>query len=354
MLTEKKGGRIILSAGSQQEVDDWIAAIRKVQGTEKSAVVEEPAPAHPTGQGVPESKRHAEAAVESPAEGKRAKMSIADFDIHKVLGRGKFGKVLLCSQKSTGKTYAIKVIKKHEDSKSTESQILRSIRHPFIVALHYAFQGTERLFLVMEYVNGGELYFHVSNFGRFSEERVRFYGAEILLAVQCLHGKGVIYRDMKLENILLDKDGHVKITDFGLSKQEDDDDDSDTSVVGTLEYLAPEVIIGLKNSAAVDWWAYGVVLFEMLCGFHPFYSEDREEIRDNILKAKIEYPNHVSANARDLIGRLLERSPKKRLGTGGGQEVQGHPFFASVDFVKLFNKQIEPPFKPELVRAVSI
>jgi tRNA A-37 threonylcarbamoyl transferase component Bud32 len=166
--------------------------------------------------------------------------TINDFEIHKVLGKGKYGKVVLCSQKSTGKVYAIKIIQKDaegdQDSDTLlETRILRTIRHPFIVGLHAAFQSPTRLYLVMDYVNGGELYFHVCQFGRFSEERVRFYAAEILLAMECLHGRGIIYRDLKLENLLLTRDGHVQVTDFGLSKTEDMVDND--KLVGTLEYL---------------------------------------------------------------------------------------------------------------------
>ncbi|KAI8812359.1 molecular mechanism For the regulation of protein kinase B Akt By hydrophobic motif phosphorylation [Cladochytrium replicatum] len=292
-------------------------------------------------------------------------MTIKDFEIHKVIGRGKFAKVLLCSQKSTGKVYAIKVMSKGEPGDSnTESQILRSIRHPFIVGLHYAFESKERLYLVMvrtstippysvkyfefkkEYVNGGELYFHISNFGRFSEERVCFYAAEILLAVGCLHRKGVIYRDLKLENVLLAKDGHVKITDFGLSKQGADVESEVIEIVGTLEYLAPEVILGREYSFAADWWAYGVILFEMLCGFHPFYDEDPNKIRKLIVDGLIEFPHFVSKESVDLLVRLLNRNPSERIKM---EDIQKHVFFSTIDFDKLFRKELPPPFVPELV-----
>ncbi|KAJ3047340.1 RAC-gamma serine/threonine-protein kinase [Rhizophlyctis rosea] len=381
-VMENSGEKHSFAVGSVQEVEEWINSIKvssRLAGRKTHAeiqVEEYGGQVEGGGRRVEEGQR-TERTMER--RGTMTKMSIADFEIHKVLGRGKFAKVLLCSQKSTQKVYAIKVLHKHsgdDENSRQESQILRSVQHPFIVGLYYAFQSKERLYLVMEYINGGELYFHVSNFGRFSEERVRFYGAEILLAVDYLHEKDVVYRDLKLENILLAKDGHVKITDFGLSKQEDDmeDDMSTVSIVGTLEYLvrfffirsftqlprsypsrvqtqAPEVLEGLENSFAADWWAYGVVLFEMLCGFHPFYSDDREMIRDNIISAEIEYPPHVTSDARDLISKLLNRNPMRRLGSGSGKgrEIMGRPFYASVDFGKLYRKEIEPPFKPELV-----
>ncbi|KAJ3087974.1 RAC-alpha serine/threonine-protein kinase [Quaeritorhiza haematococci] len=369
-LLDAKGDRYAFSVSTAQEADDWVRAIKmssKNAGRYGESMIMKTSSMPQSNRTTDVLKDAAHENLESssgsqqrPRDGGR-RLSISDFDIHKVIGRGKYGKVLLCSQKSTGKVYAIKVVSKEQDSSPNqsdgkspsssahkESQILRSIRHPFIVGLHCAFQSREKLYLVMEYINGGELFFHVSNFGRFSEERVRFYAAEILLAVECLHGKGIIYRDLKLENILLAKDGHVKITDFGLSKQEDEDD---TELVGTLEYLAPEVLQGRPCTFTVDWWAYGVVVFEMLNGFHPFYSENREEIKRNILRAPIEFPNDISNDSRDLIARLLQRNPKERLGCGGegGLEIRNHPFFASIDFAKLFNKAIEPPFKPDVV-----
>ncbi|KAI3639531.1 hypothetical protein MIR68_002225 [Amoeboaphelidium protococcarum] len=297
---------------------------------------------------------------------KEQAVSMDDFQVHKVLGRGKFGKVLLCQKKSNGQIYAIKVVKKSgiRDSREilnnkTENQILRAIRHPFIVGLHYAFQTDTRLYLVLEYVNGGELFFHISNFGRFSEERVKFYTAELSLALQSLHGKGILYRDLKLENILLDRDGHVKLTDFGLSKVNSDGvdnadggggDDDDSVIAGTFEYLAPEIIGGLTGSYAADWWALGVVMFEMLCGYHPFYCEDRDELCQRIMYMKIEYPQYVSADARDALHRLLHRDPNKRLccGSKGAIELQKHKFFSSIDFDLLFKKELPVPFRPEV------
>ncbi|KNC99070.1 AGC protein kinase [Spizellomyces punctatus DAOM BR117] len=373
VVLQKNGEKVVMAAGSEGEYADWVNCLKVGAHVGGGKEVETKSPSEaPSPSPVASELARAEPALvkdnsEIPEVGgkeKEVKMTMADFEIHKVIGRGKFAKVLLCSRKSTQKVYAIKVLTKPQASidtdvpssptstdPRTESRILRSIHHPFIVGLHYAFQSPERLYLVMEYVNGGELYFHVSHFGRFSEERVRFYAAELLLGLECLHGKGIIYRDLKLENILLTRDGHVKITDFGLSKHENEndipeDEDSDTiSVVGTLEYLAPEVLQGHPHTAAADYWAYGVVVFEMLCGFHPFYSEDREEIRLNILDAPIEFPSHVSPLAQDFIHRILDRNPAKRLVR---KMVQQHAFFKGVDWIKLFNKEVEVPFRPEL------
>lgn len=154
---------------------------------------------------------------------------------------------------------------------------------------------------------------------------------------------------MKLENILLDKDGHVKITDFGLSKQtEEEVEDDDSVIAGTFEYLSPEVIGGLNHSYPADWWAFGNVMFEMLCGYHPFYCEDREELFHRIMYYDVEYPDYAGAEAVDLLKKLFKRDPEQRIGTRGGQEIQAHPFFKSIDFDMLFDKKIEAPFKPEV------
>ncbi|KAJ3225137.1 RAC-alpha serine/threonine-protein kinase [Clydaea vesicula] len=370
VILDKKKEKNTFAANSEKECDEWVTAInharesfiKKIEERIQKRRTQTNLMELPQNLIVPGSlSKHTSIVSSTLDEGllteeiEEPSLSLTDFQIHKVVGKGKFAKVLLCSQKTTGKVYAMKVIQKEGENETTdacnESRILHSIIHPFIVCLLCAFQSPERLYLVMEYVNGGELFFHISNFGRFSEERVKFYSAEILLGVECLHGKGIIYRDLKLENILLSKDGHIKITDFGLSKREEDKEEDSSHVVGTLEYLAPEVLKGEKATYAADWWAYGVVLFEMLCGYHPFYSEEREYIHEFILNAPIEFPEHVSDEACDLAFKLLTRNPEKRLGSGGsgGLEIRSQKYFESIDFVKLFNKEIPVPFQPELV-----
>ncbi|ORZ39822.1 kinase-like domain-containing protein [Catenaria anguillulae PL171] len=292
--------------------------------------------------------------VSTRSRSKSSRATIDDFEFHRVLGKGKYGKVLLCSHKVSKKVFAIKVIQKDaesEDTARTESEILRSIKHPFIVGLHFAFQNPERLYLVMEYVNGGELFFHLSQSGRFPEKRAKFYAAEIILALQCLHGKGVVYRDLKLENILLDKEGHIKIADFGLSRLYTKEDETRTfSMAGTLEYFAPEVIEGVNYSFPADWWAFGVILFELLCGYHPFYNPNPDILYQLILRAPLEFPSFTSGKAADLITRLLDRDYKRRLGSGklGSREIQQHPFFKDIDWTKLFRKELPPPWRPDV------
>ncbi|XP_010083456.1 PREDICTED: RAC-beta serine/threonine-protein kinase-like, partial [Pterocles gutturalis] len=203
----------------------------------------------------------------------RAKATMNDFDYLKLLGKGTFGKVILVREKATGRYYAMKILRKEviiaKDEVAhtvTESRVLQNTRHPFLTALKYAFQTNDRLCFVMEYANGGELFFHLSRERVFTEDRARFYGAEIVSALEYLHSRDVVYRDIKLENLMLDKDGHIKITDFGLCKEGITDGATMKTFCGTPEYLAPEVLEDNDYGRAVDWWGLGVVMYEMMCG----------------------------------------------------------------------------------------
>ena len=277
-----------------------------------------------------------------------------NFMFHRVIGNGKFGKVVLLSQKHGSKVYAVKIVpKKGQDGRAIASQevdIMQSIHHPFIIGLHFAVETCDRLYLVMDYVNGGEFYFHLSNSGRFSENRTLFYATELLLALQYLHSKGIIYRDIKLENILLAKDGHIRIADFGLSKHEGNNSTAE-NIVGTAEYLPPEVISGRPFTFAGDWWAYGIALYEMLTACHPFYTEDRRQLYSNLMHARIEYPSYLSSAAKELLSGLLERDPRARLGNGrdGASEVMRQPFFRTVNWEQMEKKEVAPPFLPEII-----
>ncbi|KAJ3217352.1 RAC-alpha serine/threonine-protein kinase [Dinochytrium kinnereticum] len=335
-----------LSARTLSELDEWMEVLGASGcGILRNAILSKEKEA--------DSERESTSKPETATSNRKFLMN--DFEVHRVLGRGKYGTVMLCSQRSTSKVYAVKVIDKTLAEGAAgvdmmlETQILQSIRHPFIVSLHAAFQSPTRLYLIMDYVNGGELFFHVANFGRFDEVRVRFYSAEIFLAVRGLHEQGIIYRDLKLENILLDRDGHVKIADFGLSRQ-DGTPEEDTEILGTLEYLAPEVLEGKGTSFASDWWALGIVMFEMLCASHPFHSENRMGIMRNILQADVSFPDFVSAPAQDILIHLLNRQPKMRLGSrrAGSDEIQHHAFFQSINFDALESLEVVPPYIPQV------
>ncbi|XP_050069341.1 RAC serine/threonine-protein kinase [Anopheles maculipalpis] len=288
--------------------------------------------------------------------GKR-KVTLENFEFLKVLGKGTFGKVILCREKTTSKLYAIKILKKdviiQKDEVAhtmAESRVLKTTNHPFLISLKYSFQTVDRLCFVMQYVNGGELFFHLSRERIFPEDRTRFYAAEIISALGYLHSHGIIYRDLKLENLLLDKDGHIKIADFGLCKEDITYGRTTKTFCGTPEYLAPEVLEDNDYGHAVDWWGTGVVMYEMICGRLPFYNRDHDILFTLILMEEVKFPRSISPNARSLLSGLLVKNPKQRLGGGpdDAKEIMAHPFFASINWTDLEHKRITPPFKPQV------
>ncbi|XP_055340112.1 RAC-gamma serine/threonine-protein kinase-like [Paramacrobiotus metropolitanus] len=285
------------------------------------------------------------------------KMKLDDFEYIKLLGKGTFGKVMLGKERSSGKLYAVKMLRKEViiskdevEHTLTERRVLQSTRHPFLTYLQYAFQTRDRLCFVMEYVNGGELFFHLSRERTFDEARVRFYGAEIVLGLGYLHENNIIYRDLKLENILLDSDGHIKLTDFGLCKADLRFSDRTKTFCGTPEYLAPEVLDDVDYGRAVDWWALGVVLYEMLCGRLPFHHRSHDVLFDMIVLYDVRYPKTLSREARSLLSGLLNKKPAKRLGGGPGdyKEIQAHKYFVEIDWDELYARRVAPPFKPQV------
>lgn len=291
-------------------------------------------------------------------ENRVGKLTIDDFDLITLVGRGSFGKVMQVRKKDTGRIYAIKTIRKARiitRSEVThtlaERSVLAQINNPFIVPLKFSFQSPEKLYFVLAFVNGGELFFHLSKEGRFDINRARFYTAELLCALECLHGFNVIYRDLKPENILLDYQGHIALCDFGLCKLEMKDEDSTNTFVGTPEYLAPELLKGEGYGKTVDWWTLGVLLYEMLTGLPPFYDENTNEMYRKILTAPLNFPGYdvVPPAARDLLTKLLDRDPTKRLGVNGSTEIKSHPFFHGIDWKKLLQRKYEPTFKPNVV-----
>ncbi|XP_029082935.1 RAC-gamma serine/threonine-protein kinase isoform X2 [Monodon monoceros] len=271
-----------------------------------------------------------------------------DFDYLKLLGKGTFGKVILVREKASGKYYAMKILKKEviiaKDEVAhtlTESRVLKNTRHPFLTSLKYSFQTKDRLCFVMEYVNGGELFFHLSRERVFSEDRTRFYGAEIVSALDYLHSGKIVYRDLKLENLMLDKDGHIKITDFGLCKEGITDAATMKTFCGTPEYLAPEVLEDNDYGRAVDWWGLGVVMYEMMCGRLPFYNQDHEKLFELILMEDIKFPRTLSSDAKSLLSGLLIKDPNKRLGGGpdDAKEIMRHSFFSGVNWQDVYDKK---------------
>ncbi|XP_035012482.2 ribosomal protein S6 kinase alpha-2 isoform X1 [Hippoglossus stenolepis] len=285
----------------------------------------------------------------------------SQFQLLKVLGQGSYGKVFLVRKirgVDRGQLYAMKVLKKatlkvrDRVRSKMERDILAEVNHPFIVKLHYAFQTEGKLYLILDFLRGGDLFTRLSKEVMFTEEDVKFYLAELALALDHLHSLGIIYRDLKPENILLDEEGHIKITDFGLSKEAIDHDKRAYSFCGTIEYMAPEVVNRRGHTQSADWWSFGVLMFEMLTGSLPFQGKDRKETMAFILKAKLGMPQFLSPEVQSLLRALFKRNPANRLGAGpdGVEEIKRHRFFASIDWIKLFKREMRPPFKPTVGR----
>ncbi|KAI9325783.1 camp-dependent protein kinase [Zopfochytrium polystomum] len=284
--------------------------------------------------------------------GSRFGYKLSDFHLLKTLGTGTFGRVYLAKFRNTDQFYAMKSLKKAEVVKlkqvehiNSEKQILAQINFPFIVNLLCTFQDEKTIFMLLEYVVGGELFSHLRRAGRFSNDMTRFYAAEILLALEYLHSMDIIYRDLKPENLLLDDKGHVKITDFGFAKKVED---RTWTLCGTPEYLAPEIIQSKGHGKAVDWWALGILIFEMLAGYPPFFDENPFGIYEKILAGKISFPSHFESTAKDLVKKLLTADRSKRLGNlkGGSDDIKKHKWFRGVDWQGLVERSVHAPIVP--------
>uniref|UniRef100_A0A8C1Q9J2 Protein kinase C n=1 Tax=Cyprinus carpio TaxID=7962 RepID=A0A8C1Q9J2_CYPCA len=311
---------------------------------------------------------------DSPAEGRRPsleqseplyatprkehhKFNLDNFILHKMLGKGSFGKVFLAELKGAGQFFAVKALKKDvvlmdDDVECTmvERRVLSlAWEHPFLTHLYCTFQTKENLFFVMEYLNGGDLMFHIQTCHRFDLPRSTFYAAEIVCGLQFLHSKGIVYRDLKLDNILLDIDGHIKIADFGMCKENIFGEARTCTFCGTPDYIAPEILLGQKYGISVDWWSFGVLLYEMLIGQSPFHGHDEEELFQSIRTDDPCYPRWLTRDARDILVKLFVREPERRLGVKGN--IRHHAFFRETDWIALEKRQVEPPFRPTVKSA---
>ena len=331
-------------------------------------------------------------------------ITLDSFELLRVVGRGSYGKVLQVRKKDTGEILAMKVLHKaivvnrsQVEHIQAERAILESIDHPFLIRLRFAFQTDSKLFMIMQFMRGGEVFHHLKSKRTFDEDLARFYAAEIALGIGHLHAVGVVYRDLKPENVLLDAEGHIKLTDFGLAKVLTQPDETARTFCGTPEYLAPEVIDGLPHDKSVDWWSLGVLLWEMLTGVPPFYDVNVQVMYEMIRAARLVFPGEeeeededegniklkqqsfgsasapgspvnelstkhvstvISPLAKSILIELLSRDPTRRLGNKPGdndvEAIKAHPFFACVDWVAVLAKRVSPPWRPEAVKATDV
>uniref|UniRef100_A0AAY4CEL7 Protein kinase C n=1 Tax=Denticeps clupeoides TaxID=299321 RepID=A0AAY4CEL7_9TELE len=288
------------------------------------------------------------------------RMSLVDFTFLKVLGKGSFGKVMLAEVRGTDQVFAVKVLKKDViqqdddvDCTMTEKRILALARkHPYLTQMFCCFQTKDRLFFVMEYVNGGDLMFQIQRSRKFDEPRSRFYAAEVTSALMFLHRHGVIYRDLKLDNILLDAEGHCKLADFGMCKEGILDGVTTTTFCGTPDYIAPEILQELEYGPSVDWWALGVLMYEMMAGQPPFEADNEDDLFESILHDDVLYPVWLSKEAVNILKSFMAKNPSKRLGCvvmqGLEEAIKLHPFFRDIDWDLLEQRRVKPPFKPRI------
>ena len=314
-------------------------------------------------------KKHEEPLVPSEKipepENNHSKISENDFTKIKLIGKGSYGNVFLVRYNKNNMIYAMKVYKKsdlrekkQENNTKAERNLLTQINFPFIVEVKFAFQTDSKLFLVQEFIQGGDLFFHIHSGQKFSTQKTKFYLVEIILAIDFLHKNNMIYRDLKPENILIDSKGHIKLTDFGLSKILKENEDKAFTICGTPQYLAPEVLknkdIGYDKS--VDWWSLGCLFYEMLTGFLPFYIPRNNKIDLRVFEQEVNFPPNLNPLAVDFIKELLNLDPNKRLGSGedGINKIKNHAYFKDINWDNYYNKEIKPPFIPQLDDEVDL
>jgi len=282
------------------------------------------------------------------------KLTVADFTQGKTLGTGAFGRVRFVTYKASGKYYALKTLKKaaiikmkQVDHIMSEKAILASLKHPFIVNMYGSFHDTRYIFMVLEYIVGGEFFTHLRKAGRFDNEMSCFYASQIAAIFEYCHGKNIVYRDLKPENILINVDGYMKLTDFGFAKVIEH---RTYTLCGTPEYIAPEVLLNKGHGKPVDWWTLGILIYEMIVGYPPFVDEDPMGIYQKILSGKIVFPKLFDKNAKGLVKKLLTADLGKRYGNlkNGVDDIKQHKWFKDLNWEDLVEKKIAAPFKPSV------
>ena len=288
-------------------------------------------------------------------EGKKV-ITLNDFDVLKLIGKGSYARVYLVRNKSNQKIYSMKKLnkpfikrKKEEKHIINERILLSKVNYPFLVKLFCCFQDQEHLYFIMEFIQGGELFFHLHRELRFDDEKTRFYISELILVLNFLHSNKIIYRDIKPENILLDVEGHIKLTDFGLSRLCSENNEKAFTICGTIYYIAPEILERKGYDNTVDLWSLGCLMYEMLNG-RPLFNFNIGKVDINEYKKKIILPNNFSDEAKDLITKLLDLDPKKRIGAGnkGFENLKKHKYFEGINWDDLEKKKITPPFIPNI------
>ncbi|KAK7205809.1 camp-dependent protein kinase type 2 [Myxozyma melibiosi] len=287
----------------------------------------------------------------------RGKYSIRDFEIKRTLGTGSFGRVHLVRSRYNRLYYAIKVLKKAQvvhmkqvEHTNDERRMLKLVDHPFLIRIWGTFQDSLHLFMVMDYIEGGELFSLLRKSQRFPNPVAKFYAAQVTLALEYLHSHNVIYRDLKPENILLDRRGNIRITDFGFAKEVPD---VTYTMCGTPDYIAPEVIARKAYNKSVDWWSLGILIFEMLTGYTPFYDQTPMRTYEKVLQCEVRYPNYLLPEARDLLSGLITRDLTRRLGNlaNGSADVMNHPWFREVEWDRILRREIDTPYEPPIRHA---